>query len=81
VIGGHEPDVPGYWRLSVDIATSWEDVLRSAPTPRTRKVASRAAFTMNPERGSVFDWFVWLARTGLGGPLDGGAAARVVDPP
>jgi uncharacterized protein (TIGR01777 family) len=73
VLGGHEPDAPGYWSYSVDIATAWERALDEAPTPHTRKVALRSAMVMSPGRGGVFDVLSRLARTGLGGPVAGGA--------
>lgn len=73
VIGGTEPGVPGYWGYSVDIAKAWEREQGSADTPRTRKVALRAAMVMSPDRGGVFDVLLRLARLGLGGPVGGGA--------
>ncbi|MEU1056419.1 DUF1731 domain-containing protein [Streptomyces sp. NPDC005876] len=73
VLGGHEPGVPGYWSYSVGIATAWERALEEAPTPHTRKVALRSAMVMSPDRGGVFDVLCRLARTGLGGPVAGGA--------
>ncbi|MFD5157152.1 DUF1731 domain-containing protein [Streptomyces hawaiiensis] len=73
VIGGTEPDVPGYWGYSVDIAKAWEREQERAGTPHTRKVALRAAMVMSPDRGGVFDVLLRLARLGLGGPVGGGA--------
>jgi uncharacterized protein (TIGR01777 family) len=73
VIGGTEPDVPGYWSFSVDIAKAWEHEQETADTPETRKVALRAAMVMSPDRGGVFDVLLRLARLGLGGPVAGGA--------
>jgi NAD dependent epimerase/dehydratase family enzyme len=72
VLGGHEPDAPGYWRSSVDIAVQWERTLREAPTPATRKVAIRSSFAMSPDRGGIFDTLSWLVRMGWSGPFDGG---------
>ncbi|MEV3972994.1 DUF1731 domain-containing protein [Streptomyces sp. NPDC050698] len=72
LIGGTEPDVPGYWGYSVDIAKAWEREQESADTPHTRKVALRAAMVMSPDRGGVFDILLRLARLGLGGPVAGG---------
>ncbi|WP_330277662.1 TIGR01777 family oxidoreductase [Lentzea sp. NBC_00516] len=72
VIGGREPDVPGYWAYSVEIAKRWEAELDEADTPGTRKVALRSAMVMSPDRGGVFDYLSWLARLGLGGPVAGG---------
>lgn len=72
VLGGREPDVPGYWTYSVEIAKRWEAELDEADTPGTRKVALRAAMVMSPDKGGVFDYLSWLARLGLGGPVAGG---------
>ncbi|MFJ5984711.1 TIGR01777 family oxidoreductase [Lentzea sp. NPDC092896] len=72
VLGGREPDVPGYWTYSVEIAKRWEAELDEADTPGTRKVALRSAMVMSPDRGGVFDYLSWLARLGLGGPVAGG---------
>jgi uncharacterized protein (TIGR01777 family) len=71
-IGGDEPDVPAYWRTSIDIARAWEQALEDAPTPHTRKVALRTAMVMSTHRGSVFDLLIRLSRLGLGGPMAGG---------
>ena len=71
-IGGREPDVPGYWAYSVEIAKRWEAELDEAATPHTRKVALRAAIVMSPDKGGAFDYLSWLARLGLGGPVAGG---------
>jgi uncharacterized protein (TIGR01777 family) len=71
-IGGDEPGVPGYWGFSVDIAKAWEREQQAAETPRTRKVALRSAMVMSPDRGGVFDYLLWMARLGLGGPVAGG---------
>ncbi|MEU0806912.1 TIGR01777 family oxidoreductase [Streptomyces sp. NPDC005970] len=72
-IGGGEPDVPRYWDFSVEIAENWEREQQRARTPHTRKVALRSAMVMSPDRGGVFDYLLWLARLGLGGPVAGGA--------
>lgn len=32
-IGGDEPDVPGYWKRSIDIATAWERTQQESNTP------------------------------------------------
>ncbi|MGW6444151.1 TIGR01777 family oxidoreductase [Lentzea sp. NPDC055074] len=71
-LGGREPDVPGYWTYSVEIAKRWEAELDEADTPGTRKVALRSAMVMSPDRGGVFDHLSWMARLGLGGPVAGG---------
>ncbi|MCX3060517.1 TIGR01777 family oxidoreductase [Streptomyces beihaiensis] len=72
VMGGTEPGVPDYWAYSVDIARQWERAQEEADTPRTRKVALRAAMVMSPDPGGVFDVLSWLSRLGLGGPVAGG---------
>jgi len=71
-IGGDEPGVPAYWKLSVDIARAWERAQGEAATPRTRKVALRSAMVMSPDRGGIFDVLLGLARAGLGGPIASG---------
>ena len=73
IIGGHEPDVPGYWRYSIEIAEAWERELAQANTPRTRRVAMRMAIVMAPDREGTFGILHRLARLGLGGALAGGA--------
>jgi uncharacterized protein (TIGR01777 family) len=72
IIGGSEPDVPGYWAFSIDIARNWEAELDQANTPHTRKVALRTAMVMSPDRGGAFDHLSWIARLGLGGAIAGG---------
>lgn len=72
LLGGSEPDVPGYWAYSVKIARNWEDAQRRASTPATRQVALRSAMVMSPDPGGVFDVLLGLARRGLGGPVAGG---------
>ncbi|MCO4760191.1 MAG: TIGR01777 family oxidoreductase [Myxococcales bacterium] len=72
VIGGSEPDVPAYWKKSIDIAQAWEQTLAEAHTPHTRKVALRSAMVMSPDRGGIFDMLLLLTRMGLGGPIGGG---------
>jgi uncharacterized protein len=71
-IGGDEPDVPSYWKNSIDIAKAWESALTAANTPHTRKVAMRTAMVMSPDRGGIFDVLLGLTRAGLGGPIAGG---------
>ncbi|MFI7675489.1 TIGR01777 family oxidoreductase [Actinophytocola sp. NPDC049390] len=73
VIGGEEPDVPGYWAYSVEIAKRWEAAQTAADTPATRKVALRTAIVMSGEKGGAFTALRLMARTGLGGPVAGGA--------
>ncbi|WP_199424326.1 epimerase [Actinotalea solisilvae] len=72
VLGGDEPDVPLYWEYSVRIARRWEEAQAEADVPGTRRVALRTAMVMTPDRGGVFDYLSWMARLGLGGPVDGG---------
>ena len=67
VIGGHEPDAPGYWRFSVDVATAWEAAQLQSVLPHTRRVAMRAAMVMSPDAGGIFDTLLGLVRRGLGG--------------
>ncbi|MDX2181594.1 MAG: TIGR01777 family oxidoreductase [Bryobacteraceae bacterium] len=66
-LGGKEPDTPGTWRFSVEVAQAWEREFFSAPTPGTRKIALRSAMTMSPDPGGVFDVLLGLVRKGLGG--------------
>ncbi|HEU0298276.1 MAG TPA: DUF1731 domain-containing protein, partial [Longimicrobium sp.] len=73
VIGGHEPDAPGYWRFSIEIAQAWERELAAANAPRTRRVAMRMAIVMAPDRGGTFGILHRITRLGLGGPIGGGA--------
>jgi uncharacterized protein (TIGR01777 family) len=72
IIGGEEPDVPGYWAYSVAIAKAWEAAQQQADTPHTRKVALRTAMVMDPAPGGVFHVLRRMARLGLGGPVAGG---------
>jgi uncharacterized protein len=72
LIGGDEPGVPGYWKRSIDIALAWEQAQAEVKTPRTRKVALRAAMVMSPDPGGIFDVLLRLTRAGLGGPIAGG---------
>jgi uncharacterized protein (TIGR01777 family) len=67
IIGGDEPNLPDTWRFSIDVARSWERAVDEAEVPRTRKVKMRAAMTMSPDRGGVFDVLLRLVRRGLGG--------------
>jgi uncharacterized protein (TIGR01777 family) len=72
VIGGREPDAPGYWEYSVRIAKNWEEALFSAETPHTRRVALRASMVMGPARGGIFDTLYGLTGARLGGSIAGG---------
>ena len=67
VLGGAEPDAPGTWRFSIDVARAWEAACDEAVTPGTRKVLLRSAMTMSPDEGGVFDALLGLVRVGLGG--------------
>ena len=67
ILGGVEDDVPDTWRFSIDVAVAWEQAVREADTPNTRKVLLRSAMTMSPDRGGVFDMLLRLVRCGLGG--------------
>ena len=73
IIGGNEPDVPAYWKWSIDIARAWEHALEEAATPHTRKVALRAAMVMSPDEGGIFDTLLRLVKFRLGGAAAGGA--------
>jgi uncharacterized protein (TIGR01777 family) len=72
IIGGNEPDVPGYWGFSIDIAKAWERAQEEANTPGTRKVALRTAMVLSPDSGGVLDVLLGLTRLGLGGSIGGG---------
>ena len=54
--------------FSIAVVQSWEKALDLAPTPRTRKVAMRAAMVLG-RKGGVFPIFRRLARFGLGGHM------------
>ena len=71
-IGGGEPDAPGYWRRSIEIAKAWEQAIYDANAPATRKVALRTAMVMGAQPGGVFDVLFGLTRWGLGGTIAGG---------
>ncbi|MEE1821944.1 TIGR01777 family oxidoreductase [Streptomyces sp. BE20] len=71
-LGGGEPGAPRSWDRSVQIARAWEREQTDAATPATRRVALRCAMVMSPDRGGAFEQLVRLARTGFGGPIDGG---------
>lgn len=72
VIGGAEPDVPGYWEFSVRIAKNWEAAQTEADTPHTRKIALRSAMVMSPDRGGVFDVMLRMVRLRMGGAVADG---------
>jgi uncharacterized protein (TIGR01777 family) len=58
--------------FSVHIAREWERMLDESNTPRTRKVALRAAMVLGRGKNSVLPNLVRLGRLGLGGSLAGG---------
>lgn len=72
ILGGEEPDAPGTWRFSVEVAKTWERAVDDAVVPRTRKVKLRSAMIMSPDRGGVFDVLLRLVRRGLGGTAGDG---------
>jgi uncharacterized protein len=72
ILGGNEPDVPAYWKRSIDIAKAWEATLDEAKTPSTRKVAMRAAMVMSADRDGIFDVLRTLTRRGFGGAAGSG---------
>ena len=68
IIGGDEPNAPDTWRFSIEVAKAWERAVQAAgPLPHTRTVLLRAAMTMSPDAGGVFDTLLGLVRHGLGG--------------
>jgi len=71
LIGGHEPGVPALWARSIDIAHAWEAELNAAATPRTRKVALRAAMVMSTVRLGVFHILARHSQLGFGRFGDG----------
>jgi len=72
IVGGLEPDAPSAWRFSIDVAMAWEQALKDAVTPRTRKALMRSAMTMSPDRGGIFDALLRFVRFGLGGRVGDG---------
>ena len=72
ILGGHEPDAPGTWRFSIDVAQAWERAFEEAVVDGTRKVALRSAMTLSPDAGGVFDTLLGLVRHGLGGSAGDG---------
>lgn len=69
IIGGHEPDAPGYWRFSVEIADRWEQEAQQAPC---RVTCLRTAIVMSPEPGGAFHRLRQLVKLGAGGAIAGG---------
>jgi uncharacterized protein (TIGR01777 family) len=72
VLGGDEPDAPGSWRFSIEVARAWERAFDEAAAPRTRKVTLRSAMTMSPDPAGVLDTLLRLVRHGLGGKAGAG---------
>ena len=58
--------------FSIHVAQAWERALAEAVTPRTRKVALRAAMVLGMGGNSVFPVLRRLARLGLGGKMASG---------
>jgi uncharacterized protein (TIGR01777 family) len=71
-LGGNEPGAPSTWNFSIDVAKGWEEAFFSISTPLTRKIATRSALTLSPDRGGVFDRLLALVRLGLGGSQGAG---------
>ena len=72
LVGGVEPDAPGSWKFSIDVARAWEAAFNESIAPNTRKVALRSAFMVSPDQGGTFDTLLGLVRWGFGGPADDG---------
>jgi uncharacterized protein (TIGR01777 family) len=74
--GGRKPlatvDGPDPWNFSARVASDWEESFFETPTPRTRKIALRAAMVLSPVDRNAFVILSNLARMGLGGPQGGG---------
>ncbi len=62
-----QPGLPETWAFSADVGHRWEQALREADTPRTRKLALRTSMVMSPDAGGVFSVLSGLVRAGLGG--------------
>lgn len=66
--GGTEPNLPGTWRFSYDVAYAWENAAREeAAANGSRLVLLRSAIVMGAGRGGPFDMLLRLVRFGLGG--------------
>jgi uncharacterized protein (TIGR01777 family) len=72
ILGGHEPDTPGTWQFSMDVAQAWERAFEEAVVDGTRKVALRSAMTLSRDAGGVFDTLLGLVRHGFGGSAGDG---------
>ena len=71
ILGGAEADAPPAWRFSTEVAKAWEQTLKEAVTPSTRKVALRTAIVMSPWPGGAFVNFRMVVRLGCGRMGDG----------
>ncbi len=71
-LGGSEPGAPAAWNFSIEVAKAWEQAFFAEPLPQTRKIATRAAITLSPDRGGAFDVLLGLVRHGRGGCQGGG---------
>jgi len=58
--------------FSIEVATAWERAFNETQTPRTRKVALRAAMVLGTGGNSVFPALHRLTRCGLGGRMGNG---------
>jgi uncharacterized protein (TIGR01777 family) len=58
--------------FSIEVARAWEETLKEAPVPATRKVALRTAMVFALGEGGVFRVLRRLTRFGLGGSIAGG---------
>ncbi len=67
ILGGPDDGTPDTWRFSTGVAKAWEEATMEADLPHTRRVLLRAAMTMIPDHGGVFDVLLGLVRKGLGG--------------
>jgi NAD dependent epimerase/dehydratase family enzyme len=76
ILGGGEPNAPGSWRFSIDVAHAWERALAEAVTDRTRKIALRSAMTLSPDSGGVFDTLLGLATASVAVPVTAGNSCR-----
>ena len=72
IMGGNEPCAPDTWNFSIGVAKAWEQAANEAVVPHTRKVLMRAAMTMSPDKGGIFDTLLTLVRRGLGGTSGNG---------
>ena len=69
---GRRRRAPEKWNYSVQVALDWEAAFFAAFTPRTRKVALRAAMVMSAIPGGPFTALLNLVRFSLGGTQGSG---------